>query len=225
MVSEESDQSEPQALNKNDVTLWIKSVEDGDDSSANQLWNYCFPKLLSYSKTKLPDHLRRALDEEDVALSAFKSFCLAAAKGSFPQLEGRDDLWKLLLCIASRKAQNYVRRELREKRGGGRVRGESIFEKGDRSGDPNAPGIGNVAGSTASPEMLAQFTDDARAMIEMLQDDTVKTIALLRMEGYSVEEIAERLGCGKRTVERRLTLIRRTWSESLKQNDSNESKL
>jgi DNA-directed RNA polymerase specialized sigma24 family protein len=75
----------------------------------------------------------------------------------------------------------------------------------------------------ASPEMLAQFTDDARAMIDMLQDDTIKTIALLRMEGYSVEEIAERLECGKRTIERRLTLIRKTWSESEKPKDSIES--
>ena len=199
-------------------------MEDGDESSASQLWNYCFPKLLSYSKKKLPGHLRRALDEEDVALSAFKSFCLAAAKGSFPQLEGRDDLWKLLLCIADRKAQNYVRRELREKRGGGQVRGESIFETGGNSGELNAVGIGNVAGGMASPEMLAQFTDDARAMIDMLQDDTVRTIALLRMAGYSVEEIAERLECGKRTVERRLTLIRRTWSELLQNKTSNESK-
>lgn len=223
MSSEERPGEKLRETESNDVTLWIKSVESGDDTSASELWNYCFPKLLSYSKSKLPDHLRRALDEEDVALSAFKSFCLAAAQGSFPQLEGRDDLWKLLLCIASRKAQNYVRRELREKRGGGLVRGESIFESGAASGDPNAAGIGNVAGGMASPEMLAQFADDARAMIDMLQDDTVKTIALLRMEGYSVEEIAERLECGKRTIERRLTLIRRTWSESLKLTNSDES--
>jgi DNA-directed RNA polymerase specialized sigma24 family protein len=221
--NEERPQEKVRQTKENEVTLWIKSVEAGDDSSAGQLWSYCFPKLLSYSKKKLPDHLRRALDEEDVALSAFKSFCLAAAKGSFPQLEGRDDLWKLLLCIANRKAQNYVRRELREKRGGGQVRGESIFEMGGNSSDPNDVGIGNVAGKMASPEMLAQFTDDARAMIDMLQDDTIKTIALLRMEGYSVEEIAERLECGKRTIERRLTLIRKTWSESEKPKDSIES--
>jgi RNA polymerase sigma factor (sigma-70 family) len=218
-----NDQRKEREVNQNDVTLWIKSVEDGDDSSAGQLWEYCFPRLLSYSKKKLPDHLRRALDEEDVALSAFKSFCLAAAKGAFPQLEGRDDLWKLLLCIAGRKAQSYVRRELREKRGGGQVRGESIFESGGNSSDSNSAGIGNVVGNTASPEMLAQFTEDARAMIDMLQDDTIKTIALLRMEGYSVEEIAERLECGKRTVERRLTLIRRTWSEALKPEKLDES--
>ena len=223
MSNEERPQEKVRQTKENEVTLWIKSVEAGDDSSAGQLWSYCFPKPLSYSKKKLPDHLRRALDEEDVALSAFKSFCLAAAKGSFPQLEGRDDLWKLLLCIANRKAQNYVRRELREKRGGGQVRGESIFEMGGNSSDPNDVGIGNVAGNMASPEMLAQFTDDARAMIDMLQDDTIKTIALLRMEGYSVEEIAERLECGKRTIERRLTLIRKTWSESEKPKDSIES--
>lgn len=206
-----------------DVTLWIKSVEQGDDESANQLWSYCFPKLLSYSKNKLPGHLRRALDEEDVALSAFKSFCLAAAKGAFPQLEGRDDLWKLLLCIAKRKAQNYVQRENREKRGGGNVRGESIFMSEDGSTRQSGHGIGRVPGGAASPDMLAQFTEDAKVLIDMLNNDTVKTVALLRMEGYSVDEIAERMECGKRTVERRLTLIRRTWSEVLKGSEKNDS--
>ncbi|MGB7326383.1 MAG: ECF-type sigma factor [Rubripirellula sp.] len=206
-----------------DVTIWIQSIENGDDQPATELWNYCYPRLQRYAQKKLPSHLRRTLDDEDVALSAFKSFCLGAAQRSFPQLEGRDDLWKLLLCIASRKAQAYVRHEQREKRGGGKVRGESIFLVDEPSqGDQPAAGLGNVPGTTASPDLLAQFTDDARKLMDALKDDTVKTIALLRMEGYSVEEIAERLECGKRTVERRLTLIRKTWSEAIKDDEGDE---
>ena len=96
-------QPEGESNVEKEITVWIKAVEDGDDAAASELWSYCFPRLLNYSKKKLPSHLRRALDEEDVALSAFKSFCLAAAKGNFPELQGRDDLWRLLLCIASRK--------------------------------------------------------------------------------------------------------------------------
>ena len=39
----------------------------------------------------------------------------------------------------------------------------------------------------------------------------VRELALARMEGYSNEEIAQRLGCSVRTVERRLHLVRTKW--------------
>lgn len=207
------------------VTEWLRSIEQGDYHAATELWSYCFPRLLKYSKRKLPDQLKRVLDEEDVALSAFKSFCLAAANGKFPQLNNRDDLWKLLLTIAGRKAQAYVRHELREKRGGGKVSGESIFlNEGDSPASPEA-GIGSVAGSEATPDMIAQFTDQVQQLLEMLKDDKLKTVALLRVEGYSVEEIADRLECGKRTIERKLTLIRRTWQEALTTEANGDEKL
>jgi DNA-directed RNA polymerase specialized sigma24 family protein len=47
----------------------------------------------------------------------------------------------------------------------------------------------------------------------LLDDDLLRRLALLRMEGYSNEQIAERLGCGLRTIERKLALIRKTWEQ------------
>ena len=40
-------------------------------------------------------------------------------------------------------------------------------------------------------------------------------MALLRMEGYTVDEIAARLGCVARTVKRKLQLIRSIWEKEL----------
>jgi DNA-directed RNA polymerase specialized sigma24 family protein len=34
------------------------------------------------------------------------------------------------------------------------------------------------------------------------------------MDGYTVDEIADRLGCARRTVARRLELIRKTWVDA-----------
>ena len=199
-----------------EVTRWVESLEEGDEAAAAKLWEYCFPRLLRYADKKLPAHLRRVLDGEDVALSAFKSFCLGAAGGKFPDMQGRDELWRLLLCITSRKAQARMRHEFREKRGGGNVGGESIFLKG--ASDPmegGAAGIGNVPDRGApTPEVLAQFSDECEHLMNLLEDETVKAIAILRIEGYSVDEIAERVGCAKRSVERRLKLIRKTWSHA-----------
>ena len=40
-------------------------------------------------------------------------------------------------------------------------------------------------------------------------------MATLRMEGYTVEEIAARLGRVPRTVKRRLQMIRQIWDQEL----------
>ena len=208
-------------MNQDDVTAWIESAGKGDDLAAYHLWEHCFPKLLRYAQKKLPDRLRRAMDEEDVALSALKSFFSANQRGAFPDLASRDDLWKLLVCIAARKAQARVRHETRKKRGGGFVQGESIFITGSQSGDPS-PGIAGIESTALNPELLAQFSDEFETLMNALSDDTQRTIAILRIEGYAVAEISERVACAVRTVERKLNLIRRTWTEVLQNEFNND---
>lgn len=44
-------------------------------------------------------------------LSAFHSFCRAAAQGRFPRLNDRNDLWQLLIVLSDRKAHNLVHRD------------------------------------------------------------------------------------------------------------------
>ena len=48
-------------------------------------------------------------------------------------------------------------------------------------------------------------------LLTALGSDSLRQVALLRMEGYTGDEIADRLGCNRRTVTRKLDLIRRTW--------------
>jgi len=69
--------------------------------------------LVGLARTKLHGSPRRVADEEDVALSAFDSFCRNAAQGRFPQLFDRDGLWKLLVLLTARKAAHQRRDELR----------------------------------------------------------------------------------------------------------------
>src|SRR5262249_13800208 len=69
-----------------------------------------------------------AADEEDVALSAFKSFCRAAGEDRFPKLADRDDLWQVLAMLVGRKAADLREREGCEKRGGGPGRNASELE-------------------------------------------------------------------------------------------------
>lgn len=199
-----------------DVTDWFRSVEQGDERAAELLWEFCVPKMLAFSKNRLPSNLRKSLDEEDIALSAFRSLCARARQGDLTSIRGRDDLLKLLHCITTRKTLNHIKHETREKRGSGKVRGESWFSSSSSEPSGKAPtGIDQFEGPLPSPALLAQYAEQCQQMLDQLQDPVLETIVLLRLEGYGIDEISERMGCAKRTVERRLNLIRQIWEQHL----------
>src|SRR5262245_21852756 len=100
------------------VSQWLDQLKAGDRAGVQKLWERYFRQLVGLARGKLAGAPRRAADEEDVALSAFDSFCRAAERGRFPRLEDRDDLWRLLAVLTERKAIGLRRREGRAKRGG-----------------------------------------------------------------------------------------------------------
>jgi DNA-directed RNA polymerase specialized sigma24 family protein len=75
-------------------------------------------------------------------------------------------------------------------------------------------GIDRVVGDEPTPAFALEVADEFRRLLDLLDDDGLRQIALLKMEGYTVDEIAAQLGCARRAVERRLQLIRKIWSEA-----------
>src|SRR5271165_1346757 len=120
------------------VTHWIGQLRAGDQVAAQQLWEGYFQRLVGLARGKLQGLSRRAADEEDVALSAFASFCHGVECGRFPQLADRDDLWRLLVTITARKALHLARDERSQKRGGGAVRDEAALVDHDGSAAEDA---------------------------------------------------------------------------------------
>jgi DNA-directed RNA polymerase specialized sigma24 family protein len=184
------------------VTRCLGDLRAGDPAAAGPLWQRYFDRLVRLARKRLaqaPGHGADA-DEEDAALSAFGSFCAGLARGKFPQLDGRDDLWRLLVVITARKASGQADRRCARKRGGGWT----------AAGDDPLDGL---AGREPTPEFSAMVAEESHRLLERLGDDQLREIARQRMEGYSRDEIAARLGCARRTVARRLDLIRTIWLE------------
>jgi DNA-directed RNA polymerase specialized sigma24 family protein len=75
--------------------------------------------------------------------------------------------------------------------------------------------LDELAGPEPSPEFAALVADEWRQRLESLPDDSLRQVAILRMEGYTNDEIAERLDYGRRTVARKLELIRRRWLDEV----------
>ena len=192
------------------ISQWLLNLAEGDTEAAEKIWNDYFGKLVRLARRKLDGVPSRDFDEEDVALSAMRSFYQGIAKHKFRHLHNRDDLWKLLVTITARKATARRRVHFSQKRGGGQTRGESIFGQTDEE----QGGIANILGMEPTPEFAVSVAEDCRELLDQLADETLRQIALWTLEGYRTEEIAEKLGCVRRTVERKLERIREIWGEN-----------
>jgi RNA polymerase sigma factor (sigma-70 family) len=190
------------------VSHWIGKLKAGDRQAAQRLWERYFPRVVGMARTKLQGASRRAADEEDVALSAFYSFCRGAEQGRFPQLSDRDNLWQLLVKITFRKAIDLVRPESRRKRRG--AIGEECMLGGPEDSAAADNGLEQIVGREPTPEFAAQVAEQCQRLLGSLNDE-LRSIALKKMEGYTNAEIAAQLGCVTSTVERRLKLIRAVW--------------
>ncbi|MDR2706039.1 MAG: hypothetical protein LBC02_09700 [Planctomycetaceae bacterium] len=192
------------------VSSWVLHLADGDEEVARKIWNEYFGRLVRLARRKLDGMPLRDVDEEDVALSAMNSFYHGMAQQKFGNVKNREDLWKLLVTITARKATAKLRRHYAQKRGGGSIRGESVFGQKE---ELNRNGIGNVLGTEPTPELALAVVENCQILLDKLGDETLRQIALLTLEGHRTEEIAVKLGCVRRTVERKIERIREIWSE------------
>jgi DNA-directed RNA polymerase specialized sigma24 family protein len=191
------------------VRVWVSQLQGGDPQAARELWDTYFLRMVEVARSKLHGTTGRMADEEDVALSAFKSFCRGAQEGRFAEVLEHDDPWPLLLALTTHKAIDLVRHERRVKRGGpGRAHPQRAV--------PGEAGAGAVSPSQLiskepDPRAAFQLAEECQEILDRLSDTILRAIALWKMEGFTSEEIAAKLGCTTRTVERKLRLIRRFW--------------
>jgi DNA-directed RNA polymerase specialized sigma24 family protein len=193
------------------VTIWLHQLKAGDRTAVQKLWETYFQRLVHLARAKLRCIPRRAADEEDVALSALKSFCRAAEEDRFPRLEDRADLWQLLLVITARKAINLIRHERTAKEGGGKVRNLSALASGDA--EQAGPAFADMVSREPDPAFAAQMAEECRLLLAKLGTKELQSLAVWKMEGYTNEEIKTKLDCALPTVERRLRVIRKLWSQ------------
>jgi RNA polymerase sigma factor (sigma-70 family) len=196
------------------VTGWIRGVLAGDEAALRRLWERYFPRLVRLASIRLGEVPRRAADEEDVVQTVFTAFWQGAARGQFDRLHGRNDLWHLLFAITVHRADDLRAYLTAARRGGGEVRGDSAFAV--PAGDGAGGGLESAAvDPEPTPDEAAAFVDEYRRLLDRLGDEEVRAVAVWKMAGHTNEEIAARLGCVPRTVERRLHLIRSIWEADL----------
>lgn len=204
------------------ITAWIQQLKSGDAEAAQRLWENYFSRMVELARRKLSGTSRTVADEEDVALSAFNSFCLRAREGLFTSLTDRENLWPLLMVMTQNKSVDLIRHQNRRRRGG----------TGDASADADshrrpvnemADQLSDLLSREPNPEFAALMADELQQQLLQLDstgDPDLRKIAILKLEGCSTPEIATSIGCVRRSVERKLQVISAIWTANLESNDS-----
>lgn len=149
-------------------------------------------RLIAFARTRLPDDLVRRVDPEDVVQSAYRSFFRRLKQGEI-EFDGEHDVWQLLATITYCKTQNLVKHHHRQKRDARRDEPTSVSD--------------GLQDRVPGPEDIAMFYESLEKLLGGLPVH-YREFVLLRLEGYSIEEIAQRVQRSQRTVLRVLSRVR-----------------
>jgi DNA-directed RNA polymerase specialized sigma24 family protein len=187
------------------VTRWYRQLTEGDEKAIGELWDHFFIRLTELARKKLGAHAKALADEEDVALSAFKSLWQGAQRGQFGNVADRNELWRLLSTITRRKALDQIEFQRRQKRDVARLQSSASACASEM--------IQELASKEPSPDQIVQFEEEVQKLMARLPNPEYVKIALLRLEGATIPEIAMQLDRGHATIERKLKAIRVLWEE------------
>jgi DNA-directed RNA polymerase specialized sigma24 family protein len=154
---------------------------------------------------------RRIYDEEDAAVSAFRSLCRGIEAQRFPDVGDRSNLWALLVVITSRKIANQFRYEHQQRRDANQTLSDAMLQSGDGSG---ISVLGSLPSHEPTPAFAAEVADMSEYLMSLLHESDLKQLVRLKLEGHTNEDVAELMKVTRRTVQRKLGRIRRIWLDS-----------
>ena len=182
------------------MSQWIALLRDGDQQAAALLWKRLMHRLQILVRPRIHG---AAYDEEDVALSAFAVFCRGLAEGRYPELSDRDQLWNVLATITLSKARDRFKAETSKKRGGHSVVGSGGAD------------INDIPDGELGPEADTLMADQCRHLLDLLHSDRLENVVLLKLDGYTNQEIAARMGLTRWSIGRMLNCVRKIWETQL----------
>jgi DNA-directed RNA polymerase specialized sigma24 family protein len=198
-------------ISQEPVSLWIEQLAAADHDAASRLWAHFCQRLMVFARSRMSPSTRRIYDEEDAAVSAFRSLCRGIEAQRFPDVGDRGNLWALLVVITSRKIANQFRYEHQQRRNANQTLSESMLTPRD-GGELGL--IQSIASQEPTPAFAAEVADMSEYLVSQLPEPDLKRLVFLKLEGHTNEDAAEMMKITRRTVQRKLELIRRIWLES-----------
>ncbi|MEM7478244.1 MAG: ECF-type sigma factor [Planctomycetota bacterium] len=182
------------------ITDWIAGVGAKDPESEQALWNHYFHQVVRLARSRMLALQSTFYDEEDAAASALRSLFRGIQQQRFPNLHSHENLWALIVLITTRKLRAQWRRANSQKRSRHRIEGQ-----------PAELTLSEAISREPTPEFVTEMMDDVKHLIETLDSDVLRRVALMKMDGLTNDEIATTIGCTRRSVLRKLERIRDYW--------------
>lgn len=164
-------------------------LRNGNEMAAEQLYHRYAKRLRALAEKNTGKDLANRFDSEDVIQSVFRCFFERARNGLYDVPTG-GDLWPLLLVIALQKVRAY---------GSHHRAGRRDVRREQTTADPDPV---HAATQRYKP-------DEPESLLKLIADETLdrlpplhRQVARWRLEGYDHEEIAQKAGRSKRTIER-----------------------
>jgi RNA polymerase sigma-70 factor, ECF subfamily len=165
----------------------LKQIRGGSEDAARLLYARYAERLRALAMARQGADLAGRVDDEDIVQSAFGSFFRGVRRGDYDVPVG-EDLWGLLLVITVNKVRAQGARHRAAKR-------DVRLTTGEEAG-------GRILEVLGSPDHATAFLEASVAETLDRLPEGHRLVTRLRMEGYTVEEIAQRIGRSKRSVER-----------------------
>jgi RNA polymerase sigma-70 factor, ECF subfamily len=189
----------PGPLDESDHSL-MRRLRLGSEGAATQIYLRYGHRLRALARAQSSPELARLIDPDEIVQSVFGSFFRGARKGYYDVPVGAE-LWRLFLVIALNKIRAKWAYHQAAKRAARMTVNGGALER--------CPAVEN--NDAAAFACLKLTIDEALLALP----DGHRDLVLLRMEGFSVAEISERLRCSRRTVERMLQNARKRLSRWL----------
>lgn len=175
----------------------VARLRSGEDQAATEFYERYVKRVFGLVHQQMADHLRASIQPEDIVQSVFKSIFRGLTTGDYNAPQS-GSLWQLVAIVAVHKVRRNARRRMAGKRDERRTQSLDALENSD-------------ATSGSTPEEFEVAIREAIDGLKPLEQEVV----MLRVQGYSVEEISDKLQRSRRGIERNLHAIREKLIQSL----------
>jgi RNA polymerase sigma-70 factor (ECF subfamily) len=179
----------------------VMRLRGGDEQAATEFYDRYVKRVYGLVHQQMAEHLRAVVQPEDIVQSVFKSIFRGLTSGDYNAPHG-GSLWHLIAIVAVHKVRRNARRRMADKR--------------DERRSQSIDSLQNF--EAASGVTAEEFELAIRESVEGLKP-IEQEVVMLRVQGYSVEEISNKLQRSRRGIERNLHAVREKFIQILEDDE------
>ncbi len=198
---------ETENLPDEQVAVILTGIAEGDSKAGEVLWKH-FGSLITMRARRAIRGSVLATDEDDIAQSTLQTFLTHARKGRYRNVVSKDDLWRLLLGTTKQEAKKVLEKESRQEKLRQKYRDQVL-----KSWTPTYSESLSELTRGYPDSLFAALNDESLRLLDKLSNDVMRRVAIARLEGYTMGEIASQHMISLKEVRLTIRQIRLAWAD------------